>query len=300
MAEFYRPREQEAGIDKFLRRLGSVAQLGAQGYGVYKDIKDRPLERKMKELEVQKLETETGLLPQKYAKSAMDNDIEKQYKLAQIEEIRRKPQKEEQERQFKEKEFGLRQEERKDTLQSKQEEKQAAKIDKLKKEQTEVDYRENSINSSLNQMEDIIKKYGTFEVFGPQSEQLESLIFNTALDYAKLVDPDSVAREGEVAAAKKYSLAIKGLGVSNASALQLINDMRKKTQERASFLRQAKGLNELVSESQPQEKNLSALIQQKQQAPQQQLSSEDQMALDWANKNPNDPRASEIKKRLGK
>ena len=55
---------------------------------------------------------------------------------------------------------------------------------------------------------------------------MDKRLYDIALDYAKIVDPASVAREGEVAAAQKYLLPIKGLGVRNSTAKKYIQDMR--------------------------------------------------------------------------
>lgn len=67
---------------------------------------------------------------------------------------------------------------------------------------------------------------GTFEMFGPEGTEMDSLIYQMAVDYAKLVDPTSVAREGEVESAKKYMLPIRswgGLGYSNKTAQKIID-----------------------------------------------------------------------------
>lgn len=104
--------------------------------------------------------------------------------------------------------------------------KQVAKSD-------EVNYRVKSINSALDRLEKNVSDNGTFEAFGTSSANMESDIYNVALDYAKLVDPESVAREGEVAAAKKYMLPIQGMFTRNSTAKALIDDMRAKVKQRA-------------------------------------------------------------------
>jgi hypothetical protein len=101
----------------------------------------------------------------------------------------------------------------------------------------EVDYRVNSINSALDRLEKNVKDNGTFEVFGNASTDMDKDLYNVALDYAKLVDPESVAREGEVAAAQKYMLPIKGLTVKNSTALDAIKSMKDTVKQRASDMR---------------------------------------------------------------
>jgi len=46
MAQINQVQQQESGIDKFLRRLGGVTQAASQGYGLYNQVKNAPLERK--------------------------------------------------------------------------------------------------------------------------------------------------------------------------------------------------------------------------------------------------------------
>lgn len=102
----------------------------------------------------------------------------------------------------------------------------------------------------LDQLEGTVRNYGTVEYGGPfsgvkdmfwnvngqlpseASAILSSTPYKLAIEYAKVVDPDSVAREGEVAAAQKYMLKL-GLFSGQASALAGISEMRKEILERA-------------------------------------------------------------------
>jgi len=97
----------------------------------------------------------------------------------------------------------------------------------------EVKYRVGSINSALDRLEANIKAHGTFEAFGNADADMSSDIYNVALDYAKLVDPDSVAREGEVASAQKYMLPIQGMFKDNDTALANVARMREQVAQRA-------------------------------------------------------------------
>lgn len=66
------------------------------------------------------------------------------------------------------------------------------------------------------------------------SSEIDKTIYDLALDYAKIVDPTSVAREGEVAAAEKYALPIKRyiLTGQKGAALRLIEKHREDVESR--------------------------------------------------------------------
>ena len=86
-----------------------------------------------------------------------------------------------------------------------------------------------------DEFENTIKKYGTFEIGSPEgSAKLGQLPYQMAVTYAKIVDPSSVAREGEVAAAQKYIIPT-GLLTRNDTALNAIanfrNDILNRTSE---------------------------------------------------------------------
>lgn len=234
------PQQQESGLDKFLRRLGGVTGIASQGLSAYSTFTKGQLEKDLMNKQIANYETDQR---QKGEDAALSRLLQQ----AQLRELERKPEKEAQEYAFKEKEFKAKQQERKDIASEKEAAKKEAAQEKIKQSVQEVDYRTNSLNSTLNNLENLIKEYGTVEVFGPQSEQMDQLIYNAALDYAKLVDPESVAREGEVVAAQKYSLPVKGMGISNASAIKLIQDMKAKANERAAQIKQTKGLSDLTS-----------------------------------------------------
>lgn len=70
--------------------------------------------------------------------------------------------------------------------------------------------------TKLDELDSIIEKHGNFElVDASTSAKLRQLPLGIAVNYAKIVDPASVAREGEVAAAQKYMLPT-GLLTRNA------------------------------------------------------------------------------------
>jgi hypothetical protein len=96
----------------------------------------------------------------------------------------------------------------------------------------EVAYRTETLQGNLDKLQGIVDRTGTFEALGPESAQMDSLIYQIAVDYAKLVDPESVAREGEVAAAQKYMLPVQGLFVRNSTAKSLIQNMKQDVDSR--------------------------------------------------------------------
>lgn len=109
----------------------------------------------------------------------------------------------------------------------------AVKVDPIaERNSQESRYRYLALQKNAEKLKGLIKKHGTFEAMGPASSQMDSLIYQMAVDYAKLVDPSSVAREGEVAAAQKYMLPIKdglsgGLFTRNSTAESLIDNYQK-------------------------------------------------------------------------
>jgi hypothetical protein len=99
----------------------------------------------------------------------------------------------------------------------------------------EATYRFKALKEKAAQLDEMVGKTGTFEAFGPEADRMKNLLYNMAVDHAKLVDPESVAREGEVNAAQKYILPINswgGLGMTNATARTLIKDYMKDVDNR--------------------------------------------------------------------
>ncbi|MDR1281962.1 MAG: hypothetical protein LBK99_14255 [Opitutaceae bacterium] len=79
----------------------------------------------------------------------------------------------------------------------------------------------------LEQLRKSIKRSGTWESRLGNSRDaatLEQQAYQLAIQYAKIVDPGSVAREGEVAAAKKYMIPL-GVFASREQALAAIDNM---------------------------------------------------------------------------
>lgn len=84
----------------------------------------------------------------------------------------------------------------------------------------------------IDDLEKAIDEAGTGEVGVPFASNrkakavFEAVPYQLAITYAKLVDPNSVAREGEVEATKKYLLSI-GLTSSSEEAKAKLNHLRK-------------------------------------------------------------------------
>lgn len=114
----------------------------------------------------------------------------------------------------------------------------------------ETTYRYNTLQNNAEKLKQIVAQNGTMEVTGSAGTEMDRLIYEMAIDYAKLVDPDSVAREGEVDAAKKFMLPFresfmglgpKGLGTNNATAGAQIDNYVKALDDRLAMRNMAKG-----------------------------------------------------------
>lgn len=88
-------------------------------------------------------------------------------------------------------------------------------------------------NNLLNDLDKTIDKAGTWEsrFNDPESSgKLSAIPYQLAVTYAKIVDPTSVAREGEVQAAQKYLIPL-GAFASSAVAKSQIKHMRSTIQQ---------------------------------------------------------------------
>jgi hypothetical protein len=95
--------------------------------------------------------------------------------------------------------------------------------------------------TSLAELNNAIDKYGTSEFLDPKgSVLLDSIPYKVAIMYAKIVDPGSVAREGEVAAAKKYLIPL-GVGVRPSVAKAAIENQLAEIERRTSVYEQITG-----------------------------------------------------------
>jgi len=116
--------------------------------------------------------------------------------------------------------------------------------------------------AAANELEETVKEYGNFEsVLGNQKAKakLESAQYQLAINYAKIVDPESVAKEGEVVAAQKYMIPM-GLGVRNAQTLENIKMYKQRIaqylKERARAAKE-EGISTDQTDQQPDEQPVS-------------------------------------------
>jgi hypothetical protein len=96
----------------------------------------------------------------------------------------------------------------------------------------------------LDEFEGTVKKYGNFETAQLGNDKakatLDQLPYQLAILTAKVVDPSSVAREGEVAAAQKY-LIPAGFFTTNKTTLAAIDNMRSTFKQYRTARDEAKG-----------------------------------------------------------
>lgn len=93
---------------------------------------------------------------------------------------------------------------------------------------------------NLDELENLVGKVGNYEsdsALSPFSDpkaaaQLNQLNYDTAVAYAKIVDPSTAAREGEVESAKKFAIPM-GATVSTEATMEAIKHMKKMIAEKA-------------------------------------------------------------------
>lgn len=88
----------------------------------------------------------------------------------------------------------------------------------------DVNYRHSTIKSNLQALKQLVGKHGTFELTGPAEETMEALLTEVAIDSAKLVDPESIAREGEVKIFRGQLFQPGTMTMSNQTALKLLDN----------------------------------------------------------------------------
>jgi len=127
----------------------------------------------------------------------------------------------------------------------------------------------NSLNRDLDELHSIVDKYGTIELTGPQEQRKRQLTQQIAINYNKMLDPNSVVREGE---AKQIAdnLGISGWFTSNKTAKDSIRGFQSQINRFAGGK-----LQDLAS------------------------SPEDAQALEWAQANAGNPKADAILRTLG-
>lgn len=114
----------------------------------------------------------------------------------------------------------------------------------IEKEKIEANYRYDNMISSAKKLKELINTYGTSGNMGigASGPQMDKLLFDVAVDYAKFDDPKGVATQGKINAALKHLLPIRNHGgytLTNDTAKQLVDQLvldahsRKKAQDLA-------------------------------------------------------------------
>jgi hypothetical protein len=97
----------------------------------------------------------------------------------------------------------------------------------------EFDSRMQNILGEAEQLKSLINDKGTFEAFGPHNATLAQKVDAIAIDAAKLFDPESVARDSEVAAFRKMLFEPGSLSTSNNTAIGTVDGFKKLVMDRA-------------------------------------------------------------------
>lgn len=93
---------------------------------------------------------------------------------------------------------------------------------------------------NIKELKEIIGKVGNYEsdasysIFSDSkmAGKLNQLLYDSAVAYAKIIDPATAAREGEVEMSKKYAIPA-GLSVSQDATMEALDHMEKMVGERA-------------------------------------------------------------------
>lgn len=107
----------------------------------------------------------------------------------------------------------------------------------------EIEERFRGADKALADMESMVNEDGTFETFGDHNALLEALVTSFSTDMAKLRDPDSVAREAEVALERRALGDFNRLGVRNQTALDIIRKTRERLAERRGEAYRVRGMD---------------------------------------------------------
>lgn len=117
--------------------------------------------------------------------------------------------------------------------------------DKQRQQVADVENFRTNIKDNIALLKKQIEDTGTFELTGPESADMERRITAIATDMAKLADPGSVAREGEVATAKKGLFPTSGWGALTTfddTAQTVLDNLASEVDARASNAYRIRGL----------------------------------------------------------
>lgn len=127
-----------------------------------------------------------------------------------------------------------------DQLKKQQFDKNALDIEEKKKKLAQPVKREQefanrfkNIKGQIKELKKLVDEDGTYEAVGSHNRKLQQLIDAVAIDAAKMFDPESVARESEVAAFKNMLFEGGDLNIRNATALELLDNFQNIVEQRA-------------------------------------------------------------------
>lgn len=133
---------------------------------------------------------------------------------------------------------------RSDDRRWKEEQVTKANDEKKKSVLSEIEDRRTNIQSAIDTLDKMIDEYGTYEMVGSHNQDMDRLVEQIATDMAKLQDPNSVARPGEVENVKR-NLISSGFGNRNSAARDILKNFREEVDRRADGAYKIRGMADL-------------------------------------------------------
>ena len=120
-----------------------------------------------------------------------------------------------------------------------------AVLDKRRQQVLEVENFTSNIDRNIDAIKAQIDKTGTFELAGPEGAVMERRLTEIATDLAKLADPGSVAREGEVKLMRQglVDSGFLGLATRNETAKAVLDALKGDVKQRRAAAYLARGLD---------------------------------------------------------
>lgn len=117
--------------------------------------------------------------------------------------------------------------------------------EKRRQQVLEVENFTSNIDRNIQAVQGMIDKTGTFELMGPAGQVMERRLTEIATDLAKLADPGSVAREGEVKLMRQglVDSGLLGLATSNKTAKEVLEALRSDVKQRRAEAYNVRGLD---------------------------------------------------------
>lgn len=128
----------------------------------------------------------------------------------------------------------------------------AAEKKKQREQMVEIREREANIQRNIDAVERLVREEGTYNALGSHNKEIMSKIYEIAIDTAKLADPNSVAREAEVAAVQKFALFEPSPFIRDETALNLLESFRKSAANRLRTAYEVRGIRPIEETEAPQ------------------------------------------------